>query len=209
MGSRAEAILLLGPTGSGKSPLGDLIAGKGVNGRQFHHFDFGNELRRVASGSAPADTFPDGERDFIRSVLEQGVLLEDRHFPLARKIFLSFRDRTGFSKGDSVMLNGLPRHEGQARDMENLVKVSGVVFLECSAEVIYERIRLDTGGDRAERDDDAFHMVEKKLDLFHSRTEPLIQHYRENGSWILSLDVHAGSTPGETYEKFVAESGRL
>ena len=208
MPDNPHAMLLLGPTGSGKSPLGDLISEKGLSPRRCHHFDFGSELRRVASGRVPADLFPDNERQFVRSVLEDGVLLEDRHFRLAEKIFLAFKDRTGFSRDDAVVLNGLPRHEGQAKDMAMLVNVCGVVVLECSADVIYERIRLDTGGDRGERDDDAFHLVEKKLDIFHSRTQPLIQHYRNSGSWVMHLDVHAGSIPGDTHDMFMSALGK-
>ena len=45
-----KAILLLGPTGSGKSPLGDELEANGLNGRRCLHFDFGRRLRRAAEG---------------------------------------------------------------------------------------------------------------------------------------------------------------
>ncbi len=44
-----DSILLLGPTGVGKSPLGDVIAQHGLFGRLCHQFDFGSELRSAVS----------------------------------------------------------------------------------------------------------------------------------------------------------------
>ena len=49
----SDAILLLGPTAAGKTPLGQLFADRGLWGRPCVHFDFGENLRRIAdSGSA-------------------------------------------------------------------------------------------------------------------------------------------------------------
>ena len=43
---RPSAILLLGPTGSGKTPLGELMERRGFGGRRCRHFDLGDRLRR-------------------------------------------------------------------------------------------------------------------------------------------------------------------
>lgn len=40
-----DVVLLVGPTGSGKSPPGDLLAKRGFLGRRAHHLDFGSALR--------------------------------------------------------------------------------------------------------------------------------------------------------------------
>ncbi|MCX7427258.1 MAG: hypothetical protein NTW96_16720 [Planctomycetia bacterium] len=45
--TRNDAMLLLGPTGSGKTPLGDLLERRGLGGRRCVHFDFGAHLRRI------------------------------------------------------------------------------------------------------------------------------------------------------------------
>ena len=47
---RQPGILLLGPTGSGKTPLGDRLQIRDLWGRRCHHFDFGVRLRDVAYG---------------------------------------------------------------------------------------------------------------------------------------------------------------
>ncbi len=38
---KQEAILFLGPTGSGKTPYGELIEWQGLGGRKCAHFYFG------------------------------------------------------------------------------------------------------------------------------------------------------------------------
>jgi adenylate kinase len=80
------SILLIGPTGAGKSPLGDHIERQGLAGRRCHHFDFGHQLRTIAEENSPPEEFTTAEHLFIREVLEKALLLERRHFPIAKKI---------------------------------------------------------------------------------------------------------------------------
>ena len=47
-----HALLLIGPTGSGKTPLGELLERSGLWGRPCRHFDFGERMRRIALQSA-------------------------------------------------------------------------------------------------------------------------------------------------------------
>lgn len=47
---RLPAVLLLGPTGAGKTPLGRICAQRGLWGRSCTHVDFGACLRRAAAG---------------------------------------------------------------------------------------------------------------------------------------------------------------
>jgi len=53
---RRDAILLVGPTGAGKTPLGEWLQLHGLWGRRCHHFDFGTNLREVASGNSAGFT---------------------------------------------------------------------------------------------------------------------------------------------------------
>src|SRR5512142_2512661 len=93
-----DAVLLIGPTGSGKSPLGDILESRGFLGRRSHHLDFGSELRSVAAGIG-ASSYTQDEQDFILGVLERGLLLENEHFVLARKIIGLFLERARFRPG--------------------------------------------------------------------------------------------------------------
>ncbi len=200
----AHAMLLLGPTGVGKTPFGCCLERNGLSGRRCLHLDFGHELRTIAVQAVPPDGFSLEEQSFIRDVLEKGLLLENEHFPIAEKVVDAFLRRKGFGRGDIVVLNGLPRHKDQAKDIEKKMEVRGVVVLECSAEDIFERIRYNAGGDRLGRPDDSIEMIRKKLAIFHARTAPLVSHYAKAGRDVFRLKVSSYSTAEELYSDFLS-----
>jgi len=195
-----DAILLLGPTGAGKSPLGDFMGSRGFLGRRSHHLDFGSELRSIASGIG-ASSYSRDEQDFILGVLEHGLLLENEHFLLAKKIIGLFLDRSRFRSGEVLVLNGIPRHEGQARDIASIARIHALVVLECSVDSAFCRIRENAGGDRAEREDDERVLVEKKLGIFNERTAPLIKHYERLGSRIYRIAINERTTTNSAYHQ--------
>ena len=198
-----NALLLVGPTGVGKSPLGDALAQKGLFGRRCHHLDFGSELRGAVSGGDRSASYTADELTFIHGVLEQGLLLEDEHFPLARKIVSLFLGRVGFSSGDLLILNGMPRHHGQARDVATIARVHGLIVLDCSADDVFYRIHHNVGGDRTERIDDNRDLIEKKLVIFRQRTAPLIEHYEQTGSRIYRLTIAGTTSTEQAYQKIL------
>jgi len=186
------AILLIGPTGSGKSPLGDLLERKGLWGSPCRHFDFGRELRRAGAGVEEPSALEPQERQVVRDVLAAGALLEDEQFPLAEKILTAFLRRC--RPGCMVVLNGLPRHVGQARAVEGLVAIRAVVRLSCSPEVVLRRIVTNAGGDRAGRADDSPPAVAARLETFRRRTLPLVDHYRRAGVPVITVRVGVGTS---------------
>ncbi len=52
-----NSILLLGPTGAGKSPLGNQMEQNGIRGKRCFHFDFGHELRSIAEHNLQPEGF--------------------------------------------------------------------------------------------------------------------------------------------------------
>ena len=198
-----RSILLLGPTGAGKSPLGDQIEKKGLRGNRCFHFDFGHELRGIAGLNLPPEGFQKEDLLFIRDVLEKGLLLENEHFHIAEKIIHYFMRRNDFREEDILILNGLPRHVDQAQDMAGIVEVGGLVVLECGPEEVYSRIQKNTGMDRTGRIDDGMAMIRKKLDIFNARTAPLIEHYSNMGCVILKVRITAALTPEDAYAAFI------
>jgi len=191
-----EAILLLGPTGSGKTPLGDHLEQVPLWNRRCHHFDFGANLRAVVAGEM-AVSFTAEEIRFLRRVLEEGVLLEAEHFPLAIQILDAFITCKGVRAADLLVLNGLPRHLEQAKTMESKVAVIGVVQLDCDARTVAERLRRNSGGDRAQRADDMEALVARKLAIYEERTRPLLDYYRGQGIQILKVPVGIKTQPAE------------
>jgi adenylate kinase family enzyme len=199
-----QAFLLLGPTGSGKTPLGDMIAQQGINSIRCLHFDFGSELRSVAAEQYTVGSFTSAEVDFVKGVVQEGLLLENEHFSLARKIFKCFIERNGAGSGDLILLNGLPRHRGQAGNMRDMVDVETVVVLECSAADLNSRIKENTGGDRTGRDDDELGLIQKKVETYRTRTAPLIDYYREREAAVLIIPVTVSMDSRSIYELFLS-----
>ena len=194
------ALLLIGPTGVGKSPLGDLLEELGLGGRRCFHFDFGANLRGVAdtgrlpsTGQAPG-RLSTADTEVIEAALRTGALLENEHFHIAGDLLLSFADQRQVTTADLLVLNGLPRHVGQARDVDGIVQVQRLVVLEATAEVIGQRLSLDTGGDRAGRVDDDPGLVRHKLATYRERTAPLVRHYDAGGATIHHLEVGVETT---------------
>jgi len=199
-----KALLILGPTGSGKTPLGGHLEKAGFCGRRCVHFDFGANLREAARLQPGAGDLDECDLAVIRASLRDGTLLEDEHFPIALKILRRFAARRRIARDDLVVLNGLPRHAGQAAGLAALVAVEMVVVLEADARVIAERIRRDAGGDRAGRPDDSEEEVRRKLEIFRTRTWPLVDIYRNAGVPVVRVPVAVATRPEDILARIEA-----
>jgi adenylate kinase family enzyme len=201
------SLLILGPTGSGKTPLGDEFERHGLGGRGCVHFDFGANLRSLAAAPDAAEWLSDSEIAGIRESLATGALFEHRDMPLILKIVDRFAGVRGIGPGSLLVLNGLPRHEEQAKALAARVAVISVVRLEASAAVVLERLRLDPGADRAARVDDSLEAVERRLADYHARTLPLVAFYRDLGAPTRVIPVTATMTAAEMYDSLVRMIG--
>ncbi len=180
--------------------MGDLIAGRGLWGSRFVHFDFGDSLRRIVRRNRPDDLIGPSELAFLRRVLESGALLENESFYIAERVLQSFlaeRDPDGSAR---ILLNGLPRHVGQAEDVGGIVRIESVISLDCPSHIILERIRANVGGDRTGRVDDDIESVQERLAVFARRTVSLLDYYREKGAGIETIEVTAAMTPQDAWE---------
>ncbi len=197
---RYPALLLLGPTGAGKTPLGDLLQARGLGSRRCLHFDFGANLRRLVERDRPDRLIRREDLDFLKRVLQTGALLEDEQFSLAERVLRAFLAENGAGEQAVVVLNGLPRHVGQAEAVGRILDVQAVVSLECSAETVFRRIERNAGGDRSGRTDDDLDSVRRKLRTFTERTASLVDHYRKRGTRVLTIEVAETTTPEEMLE---------
>ncbi len=197
--TKRQAILLIGPTGAGKSPLGDYLERTGCGGRRFFHFDFGAELRAAAAaGEAHGDDGLSGtDRAAVRRSLETGALLENAEFDIALRVFRRFIRSKSVRPEDWVVLNGLPRHVGQALGLEPEVDVRVVAVLHAAAPIVRGRIRANTAGDRTGRSDDNPVEIEARLKIFEARTRPLVEHYASRGAAVIPIEVGAATTAAD------------
>jgi adenylate kinase len=191
------SILLVGPTGAGKSPLGDEMERRGFRGRPCLHFDFGANLRAAAGGHDAMYGLTGPETDAVRASLRAGTLFEDRDLPMIVKILTGFAESRGLRAGNCLVLNGLPRHGRQAESLRSILDVEQVVSLEADPSVVLERMRLDPGRDRSGRTDDSPAAIAGRLATFRERTMPLLDHYRRRGVPIVSIAVTGSMTAGE------------
>jgi adenylate kinase len=192
--------LLLGPTGSGKTPLGEEIERRGLHGRRCVHFDFGANLRSIVADPGSWEMLKPAERESVRTSLATGALFEDGDMPLIMKIVERFAERRDLGPDSLLILNGLPRHRSQAEGLAGVVGVERVIRLEAAAAVVRERLRLDTGGDRAMRADDSLEGIERRLADFRERTLPLIDYFRQRGVQVLVIPVTVVMSAGEMFE---------
>jgi len=159
-------------------------------------FDFGANLRLIAA-SGPTSLFSHEEIQFVQRVLKEGALLEDESFHLAARILSNFVSTRGVQAGHWLILNGLPRHIGQARRLEGQVQVRALIQLECGAGVVRERLRCDPAGDRSLRADDHDELLHRKLSDYERRTRPLIEFYAQRGAQLITFAVGAKTQPHE------------
>jgi adenylate kinase len=200
MPKKLAALLLIGPTGSGKTPLGKCIEDNGLTGRRCIHFDFGENLRRIKSLD---DSTGFLTRDEIQTVLHSlvtGALLTEEEFPIARKILLTFIETHLISSHDVLILNGLPRHKGQSEKMDDLIDIQGVIHLQCTPETVFQRIKSDIGGDRGGRKDDTLIDIKNKLKIFQEKTEPLLHYFRSRQISVLTMPVYPETTAKELFK---------
>eukprot|EP01048_Picozoa_sp_COSAG05_P002017 COSAG05_NODE_74_length_21769_cov_194.316290_33_plen_256_part_00 len=193
-----HAGIILGPTGSGKTSYGRHAQQFGFCGREAHHFDFGEQLRHVVDQHSPTPSgLSKGHVRKVRSVLETGALLEDDDEDIVRIIVQEFVNQQDCPAEAILLLNGIPRHTGQASLVASLVDVRWVVNLQCDMETVCARIAMGSGTDRAGRVDDSAQLITKKLATFKERTQPLLQHYAESGALIISVDVDVDTQPAD------------
>ena len=190
-----KAILLIGPTGSGKTPAGEFLENAGLDGCVCHHFDFGEHLRLAVAEGHPDISYAD--RKFLETVLRGGVLLENNRFYLAETILRVYiRDR-GLGETDVLILNGLPRHADQADDVCTLVDIVRVICFDCLPDVICDRIAENSGGDRTGRTDDDHAAIAAKLTIFRERTLPLLDYFKKKGVPLRTVSIDTTTRPAD------------
>ena len=207
-GTPWPAIVIVGPTGAGKTPLGDEMERRGFRGRRLAHFDFGARLRALAGMPAAASGLAPAELAAVRASLTTGALFEGQDWPMIAGILTRFAAERLTAPGDALALNGLPRHRGQAEALTALASVEMVVSLEADAAVLLERLRRDPGRDRSGRPDDDLASVARRLEIFRERTAPLVRYYRDRGVEIAAVEVGPETTAAATYAALAGEGRR-
>lgn len=195
--TRHNAILLIGPTGAGKTPVGLTAETAGLQGTPCRHFDFGAQLRAIHLHTN-ANMTPQA-RHIIQEVLAQGRLLEPHENFVASEILQCWL--ADIPPNAVIILNGLPRTIAQAIELEARVTVRLVAQLSAPDATILARIAQNSGGDRTGRADDHPDAVKKRLGAYHQRTAPLVDHYREQGVTVLTFPINENTKPHTIWQQ--------
>lgn len=185
--TRVYKILLMGPQGSGKGTQAELLSEKiGIPA-----YSMGQLLRdEVASGSETGQN--------VESVLEAGELVDDEVAASVLKKRLEHDEEAQ----NGYILDGYPRNMSQFRAFD-FDDPTDVIVLEIPDEVSVERLsgRLTCGscgavyseadgyaagddcktcdGELMRREDDQPKAIKRRLDIYHEKTEPVIDLYEE------------------------------
>lgn len=174
-------IILLGAPGSGKGTQGEALAER-----------FG--VRHVSTG------------DLLRAHIAEGTDLGRAAAPYAQRGELVPDDLMLQVAGSAVteaareggyVLDGFPRTLAQAERAYELagpadIAADAVVYLAVPDEVVRERLAARAAGGRVDDSDPG--VIERRLQVFHEETEPLLDFYRNRG---ILVTVDASPPPDE------------
>jgi len=194
-------ILLLGAPGAGKGTQSKRLADE----YEIDHITTGDALR--------ANKDMETEYGTPREYMESGELVPD---PVVNEIVeAALADARGF------VLDGYPRNLDQAEYLSDATDLDAVLYLDVDEEELVERLtgrRVcsecgasyhvefnppeeegvcdECGGELIQRDDDTEETVRERLRVYRENTEPVIEHYREEGDLV---EVDGEGTPDEVF----------
>lgn len=207
-------IALLGAPGSGKGTQAKLLEAD----RNVPQISSGDMLRAaVAAGTRF------GEQ--AKEIIDAGQLVSD-------DIMLGIiSERLGEpDAADGFILDGFPRTEKQALDLEDLLDQLGkpldaAVLMDVDFDILLKRLTgrrtcsltgkllniffssqeeldacIDAGGKLIQRDDDNEETIKNRLEVYHQRTEPLIEYYRSRSKL---KTVDADGSIDDVYERLL------
>lgn len=158
-------ILFFGPPGSGKSVQGELLVKR-------------NNWQWLSTGQL----FRDSKDPEILQRLASGELIDDE---LTNKVLATALSEVDDDK--RVVLDGYPRNADQAAWLYDHLPEQGreilcVLEFDVPKEEILARL-----GDRG-RAEDSREVIERRLKIYHEKTKPVLDFYKEQGVQMLKVD---------------------
>lgn len=191
-------IVIFGAPGSGKGTQSDLL----IDRLDLFHISTGELLRDHIARKTPLGITAD-------SFISKGNLIPD---DLMLDILANHIDEHPEAKG-RLLLDGFPRTLEQARQLTRLLadrdmQLDAVVGLEADDDILIPRL-LQRGKETG-RADDNIDTIRRRMEVYHSQSQPLRDHYLDGGIYhsinavgdvkdihnriIQSLDSHTNAT---------------
>jgi adenylate kinase len=143
----------------------------------------------------------------VKSIMDAGELVPDE------VTIAMIEDRLAQADAqDGFVLDGFPRNLAQAEALDAMLGGIGrgldaILFFNVPDEVGLERAlkRAELEG----RSDDTPYLIAKRLDVYHSETEPIVEHYRVTGKLVpLHADRSADQVWTELQQALEQLNGR-
>jgi adenylate kinase len=177
-------LLVLGPQGAGKGTQAARISKEYgsphiATGDMFRALDDSTELGRK-----------------VKAIMDAGELVSDE------VTVAMIEERLGAADAsDGFVLDGFPRTLTQAEALDSMLGGIGrgldaILFFDVSDEVGMERAlsRAQIEG----RTDDTPDAIAKRLEVYHEKTEPIVEHYRATGKLV---PLHADRSIEEVWSE--------
>lgn len=207
-----KSIILIGPQGSGKGTQAQLIS----ESYGIPHVSTGDLFRKNIAEKTEL-----GKQ--LAEYINQGNLVpDDLTLAILKDRLMQDDCKQGF------LLDGYPRNIAQAKALDVVfaemnIPLTNVICLDIPRELVFERLEGrrtcpicnrvyhvkynppaidgicdDDGGKLYQRDDDTAEAINKRLDIYYSETEPIIEYYREQN---IVEDIDATLDISEVFAK--------
>jgi adenylate kinase len=213
-------LILLGPPGAGKGTQAERL----VDDFDLPYYATGDILRAAVKDSTEL-----GKK--AKEYMDRGDLVPDE---LICQVIMERLDTA--EAADGFILDGFPRTRGQADVLDNGLnerhrRLTAALLLDASDEEVIRRLSgrricvknghlyhvdfdppkregvCDQDGSRLiQRDDDKPETIERRLEVYHAETKPLIDHYEEQS---ILRHFDAARPPGEVHDHIRASLATL
>jgi adenylate kinase len=177
-------IVLFGIQGSGKGTQAKKIAAE----FGYELFETGAALRKIAT----QDT------ELGRSVKKT---IDAGHHVSAETVIAVLRAAVETAEGKSMLFDGIPRNTDQMGPFDAVLRESGREFrcieIHVDEEAAVQRI-LKRASLEGRADDASEESIRRRMQLFHEKTEPVIEAYRTRG---IVTDIDGEGTVEEVYAR--------
>ncbi len=182
--------------------MGSPGCGKGTQSKYmqerlgFQHISTGDLCRNYLEKNTPNDS--------LNLLMKEGKLLpDDLIVSLLSEKLLQIRKQEAQPNG--LIMDGFPRNMHQASHMDEVISSNnlrflGMIYIFVPDEVVFERMVNRTDANGKQRADDQEQTIKERIRIFHEKTFPLIDFYRNEYQ---VYEVDGLGSPEEVFERIV------
>lgn len=176
-------LVLFGIQGSGKGTQAKKLAAQ----RGYKIFEAGGELRKIAASGTEL-----GQK--VSAYIDHGHLVP---FAIIMEVVRTFVESG--EENASILFDGIPRDPDQMHAFDDLMAKAGRTFtgvhIGVNEEEALKRI-VQRAKEQGRADDASEEFIRRRMTLFHEKTEPVIESYKQRGKLI---EIDGAGSVDEVY----------